>query len=145
MAKKKNPNIKGVVRLQIPAGQASLAPPVGPALGPWGINGMEFCRQFNEKTKDKEGLIIPVVITIYKDGSFDFYTKTPPASVLLKKLLNIAKGSENPSTDKIGVVKRERLVEIVREKYKDFNTKDIESAVKMIEGTAKSMGIVVED
>lgn len=145
MTKKRDPNIKGVVKLQILAGQASLAPPVGPALGPWGINGMEFCKKFNEMTRDKEGLLIPVVITVYKDSSFDFYTKTPPASILLKKLLNIAKGSESPASDKVGVIKREKLLEIVNEKTEDFNTKDVNKAIKMIEGTAKSMGIVIED
>lgn len=145
MAKKKDPNVKGVVKLQIPAGQASLAPPVGPALGPWGINGMEFCKKFNEETKDKEGLLIPVVITIYKDGSFEFYTKNPPASILLKKIMNVAKGSENPAAEKVGIIKREKLREIVEEKKGDFNTRDIDKAIKMIEGTAKSMGVVIED
>jgi large subunit ribosomal protein L11 len=145
MAKIKDKNVKGILKLQIPAGQASLAPPVGPALGPWGINGMEFCKKFNEETKDKEGLLIPVVITIYKDNSFEFYTKTPPASILLKKLLNIAKGSGTPATEKVGVIKRDKLKEIVERKSDDFNTKDVDAAIRMIEGTAKSMGIVIED
>jgi large subunit ribosomal protein L11 len=141
MAKK----VIGKIKLQIPAKQATLAPPVGPALGPWGINGMEFCKAFNEQTKDKEGLIIPVVVTVYHDRTFDFVLKTPPASVLLKKSLNIAKASPEPNKQKVGTVSRKQVEEIAKIKMVDLNANDIESAIRIIEGTARSMGILVED
>ncbi|OQX91349.1 MAG: 50S ribosomal protein L11 [Candidatus Coatesbacteria bacterium 4484_99] len=141
MAKK----ILGKIKLHIPAGQATLAPPVGPALGPWGINGMEFCKAFNKQTEDKEGLIIPVIITVYQDRSFDFVLKTPPASILLKRALNLAKASPEPKRQKVGSISRKKVEEIAKTKMEDLNTTDLESAVKIIEGTARSMGILVED
>lgn len=131
------------VKLQIPAGQATPAPPVGTALGPHGINLMEFCKQFNDATKDKTGLIIPVVVTIYKDRSFSFILKTPPASVLLKQAAGIAKGSGAPNKEKVGRVTRSQVVEIAKTKLPDLNTDDLEAAVRIIEGTARSMGIEI--
>ena len=131
------------VKLQIPAGQATPAPPVGTALGPHGINLMEFCKQFNDATKDKAGLIIPVVVTVYKDRSFSFILKTPPASVLLKQAAGIAKGSGVPNKEKVGKVTRSQVVEIAKTKLPDLNTDDLEAAVRIIEGTARSMGIEI--
>ncbi len=133
------------IKLQIPAGQATPAPPVGPALGQHGVNIMEFCKQFNEKTKNEEGIIIPVVIRVYADRSFDFITKSPPASVLLKRAVGIAKASGEPNRAKAGKVTRKQLQEIAQLKMKDLNTSDIESAMKIIAGTARSMGIEIKE
>ncbi|MCD6521445.1 50S ribosomal protein L11 [Candidatus Calescamantes bacterium] len=133
------------IKLQIPAGQASPAPPVGPALGQHGVNIMEFCRQFNEATKNQEGMIIPVVITVYEDRSFTFITKSPPASVLLKRAVGLAKASGEPNRVKVGKIPREKLKEIAELKMKDLNAKDLEGAMRIIEGTARSMGIEIED
>jgi len=140
MAKK----VVGFVKLQIPAGQATPAPPVGPALGQKGVNIMEFCKQFNARTQEKQGLIIPVVITVYSDKSFTFITKTPPASVLLVKEAKIEKGSGEPNRVKVAKVSREQVRKIAEMKMPDLNTTDIESATSMVAGTARSMGIVVE-
>lgn len=134
------------VKLQIPAGQATPAPPVGPALGQHGVNIMEFCKAFNDATKNQPGLIIPVVITIYKDRSFSFITKTPPASILLKKKAGLAKGSGEPNRVKVGRVTRKDIEEIARLKMPDLNTSSLEAAMRIIEGTARSMGIeIVEE
>ncbi len=141
MAKK----VVGYVKLQIPGGQATPAPPVGPALGQKGINIMEFCKQFNARTQDKMGLILPVIVTIYSDKSFTFVIKTPPASILLKKAAGIEKGSSEPKRVKVGKVTRQQIREIAQMKMPDLNTDDIEAAMRMIEGTAKSMGIEVVD
>lgn len=140
MAKK----VISTIKLHIPAGSANPSPPVGPALGQAGVNIMEFCKAFNAKTQDKEGLIIPVVITVYADRSFTFETKSPPAAVLLKRAAGVEKGSSEPNRDKVGTVKREQLKEIAQTKMQDLNANDIEAAVRMIEGTARSMGLVVE-
>ncbi len=137
--------IAGFIKLQIPAGQANPAPPVGPALGQKGVNIMEFCKQFNARTQDKQGLIIPVVITVFSDKSFTFITKTPPASVLLMKAANLEKGSGEPNRTKVGKVTKKQLEEIAALKMPDLNANDIDAAVKMIAGTARSMGILVED
>jgi large subunit ribosomal protein L11 len=139
MAKK----IVGYVKLQCPAGKATPSPPVGPALGQHGVNIMEFCKGFNEQTRGKEGLIIPVVVTIYADHSFSFVTKTPPAAVLLKRAAGIAKGSGTPNKEKIGKVTREQIKEIATTKMPDLNAIDVDSAMKIVEGTARSMGIEV--
>lgn len=140
MAKK----VVGFVKLQIPACQATPAPPVGPALGQKGVNIMEFCKQFNARTQDKQGLIIPVVITVFSDKSFTFITKTPPASVLLVKEAKVEKGSGEPNRVKVAKVTREQVKKIAEMKMPDLNTTDIESAISMVAGTARSMGIVVE-
>ena len=139
MAKKELAKIK----LQLPAGQANPSPPVGPALGQHGVNIMEFCKQFNSRTQDKDGMIIPVVITVFSDKSFTFITKTPPASRLLLKAAKLSKGSGEPNRDKVGKVTRDQLVEIAEIKKEDLNASDIDAAVKIIAGTAKSMGIEV--
>jgi len=131
------------IKLQIPAGQANPAPPVGPALGQHGVNIMEFCKAFNEKTAKEQGMIIPVILTVYKDRSFTFITKTPPAAVLIKKALNVEKGSAEPNREKVGELSRKQAEEIAKIKLKDLNARTIENAVKIIEGTAKSMGIKV--
>ena len=136
--------VVGYIKLQIPGGQANPAPPVGPALGQKGINIMEFCKQFNAKTQDKQGLIIPVVITVYSDKSFTFITKTPPASVLLARAAQIEKGSGEPNRNKVGKVTPQQLREIAELKMQDLNAHDIDAAMAMIAGTARSMGIVVE-
>ena len=140
MAKK----VVGEVKLQLPAGKATPAPPVGPALGQRGVNIMEFVKQFNAKTADQAGLIIPVVITVYADRSFTFILKTPPAAVLLKKAAGLAKGSGVPNKDKVGKVTKAQVLEIARAKAKDLNASNEESAARMIEGTARSMGVTVE-
>ena len=140
MAKK----VTGIVRLQIPAGQANPAPPVGPALGQQGVNIMEFCKQFNAATQKDAGLVIPVVITVYQDKTFTFITKTPPASVLLKKAANIAKGSGTPNKDKVGKVTKQQVLDIAKQKIKDLNATDLERAARMVAGTTRSMGIEVE-
>ena len=141
MAKK----ISGYIKLQIPAGQANPAPPVGPALGQQGVNIMEFCKQYNTVTKDQAGLIIPVVITVYKDKSFSFVTKSPPAAVLLKKAAGIASGSGEPNKTKVGKVTKAQLLEIVEAKKEDLNARDPEMAARMIAGTARSMGLEIEN
>ena len=140
MAKK----ITGLIKLQIAAGQATPSPPVGPALGQNGVNIMDFCKMFNAKTQGQEGMIIPVIITVYEDRSFTFITKSPPAAVLLKQAAGIAKGSSNPSKEFVGTVTRAQLEEIASLKKKDLNAYDVDQAVKIIEGSAKSMGIQVE-
>jgi large subunit ribosomal protein L11 len=137
--------ITGFIKLQIPAGAANPAPPVGPALGQKGVNIMEFCKQFNAKTQDKQGLIIPVVITVYSDKSFTFITKTPPAAVLLTKAAKIEKGSGEPNRNKVGKVTKQQVREIAEMKMPDLNAHDVEAAMAMIAGTARSMGITVED
>lgn len=134
----------GIIKLQIAAGQATPAPPVGPALGQKGVNIMEFCKAYNEKTKDKTGTILPVVITVYEDRSFTFVIKSPPAAVLLKQAAGLAKASGEPNKVKIGKVSKAQIAEIVKIKMNDLNTTKIESAMKIIEGTARSMGIEVE-
>ena len=133
------------IKLQIPAGKANPAPPVGPSLGQHGLNIMDFCKQFNAKTQKQEGSIIPVVITVYRDRSFTFITKTPPATDLLKKAVGIIKGSGVPQKDKVGAVSRAQLQEIAKRKMEDLNAANIEGAMKIIEGTARSMGITVTD
>jgi len=141
MAKK----VTGTVRLQIPAGQANPAPPVGPALGSQGVNIMAFCKDFNAKTQDKAGLIIPVVITVYADRSFTFIMKSPPASALLKRSAGLAKGSAVPNRDKVGKVTRAQVREIAKLKQQDLNASSEEAAMRMIEGTARSMGVDVTE
>ena len=141
MAKK----VTGYIKLQIPAGKATPAPPVGPALGQHGVNIVEFTKQFNAKTADQGDLIIPVVITVYADRSFSFITKTPPAAVLLKKACNIKSGSGTPNKTKVAKISKEEIKKIAELKMPNLNAASIETAMSMIEGTAKSMGIVVED
>ncbi len=140
MAKKVVTNIK----LQVPAGQANPSPPIGPALGQHGVNIMEFCKQFNAKTQGQEGMIIPVVITVYSDRSFTFITKTPPAAILLKKAAQIAKGSSEPNRNKVAKVSMAQVEEIARLKMVDLNARDLPAAVATISGTARSMGIEIE-
>jgi large subunit ribosomal protein L11 len=140
MAKK----ITGLVKLQIPAGQANPSPPVGPALGQAGVNIMDFCKAFNAATQGQEGMIIPVVISVFEDKSFTFITKSPPASVLLKRAAGIAKGSSNPSKENVGKVTREQVKEIAEIKKADLNAFNVEAAMKIIEGSARSMGIKVD-
>ena len=137
--------VVGFIKLQIPGGQANPAPPVGPALGQKGVNIMEFCKQFNAKTQDKQGLIIPVVITVFSDKSFTFITKTPPASVLLAKAAKVEKGSGEPNRNKVGKVSKQQVQEIATLKMQDLNAHDIAAAMKMVAGTARSMGITVEE
>jgi large subunit ribosomal protein L11 len=139
MAKK----VQAVVKLQIPAGKATPAPPVGTALGPHGVNIMGFCKDFNAKTASQEGLIIPVLVTIYADRTFTFITKTPPASVLLKRAANIARGSAVPNKTKVGTVTTKQVEEIAKSKMPDLNCESIESAVRTVAGTARSMGLDV--
>jgi large subunit ribosomal protein L11 len=139
MAKK----VVGQVKLQIPAGQANPAPPVGPALGQQGVNIMAFCKEFNAATKEQAGLVIPVIITVYQDKSFTFITKSPPASILLKKAAGVASGSKTPNKDKVGKVNRKQVMDIVKMKLKDLNAVDEEAAFRVIAGTARSMGIEV--
>lgn len=134
-----------MVRLQVPAGKATPAPPVGPALGQAGINIMAFVKDFNARTEKQAGLIIPVEITVFEDRSFTFITKTPPAAVLLKKAAGIDKASGEPNKNKVATIKRDKVKEIAETKMKDLNAADVEAAMRMVEGTARSMGIVVED
>ncbi|HCA80208.1 MAG TPA: 50S ribosomal protein L11 [Bacteroidetes bacterium] len=141
MAKK----ITGFIKLQIPAGSANPAPPVGPALGQKGVNIMEFCKQFNARTKDQQGLIIPVIITVFSDKSFTFITKTPPAATLLLKALKLEKGSGEPNRNKVGVVSKKQVREIAEMKMVDLNAASVDAAMSMVAGTARSMGITVED
>jgi len=135
--------VVAIVKLQIPAGKATPAPPVGPALGQHGVNIMEFCKSYNEKTAKQVGTIVPVEITVYADRTFTFVTKTPPASVLLKKAAGLEKGSGEPNKKKVGKVTRRQIREIAETKLADLNTKDLDAAMRMIEGTARSMGIEV--
>lgn len=137
--------VKTVVKLQIPAGQATPAPPVGPAIGQHGLNIQEFCQQFNDQTKDKKGDIIPVEISVYEDRSFSFVLKTPPAAALLKKAAGIKKGSGSPLAQKIGTVTKEQVKEIAEIKMQDLNAYDVEAAMKIIEGTARQMGLKVTE
>lgn len=141
MAKK----VVNVVKLQIPAGKASPAPPVGPALGQAQVNIMGFCKEFNARTADQAGMIIPVVISVYEDRSFTFVTKTPPAAILLKKAAGVESGSGEPNTKKVATVSRDQVREIAETKQEDLNAATIEAAMRMVEGTARSMGFVVED
>ena len=140
MAKK----VVGIVKLQCPAGQANPSPPVGPALGQHGVNIMEFCKAFNARTQDKAGLIIPAIVTIYADRSFTFVLKTPPAAVLLRRAAKIDKGSGEPNRDKVGTVTRAQLREIAEIKMPDLNAHDVEDAMRIVAGTARSMGVNVE-
>ena len=140
MAKK----VVGQIKLQIPAGQANPAPPVGPALGQQGVNIMAFCKEFNAATKEQAGMIIPVVITVFQDKSFTFITKSPPAAILLKKAAGIASGSKTPNKDKVGKVTRKQVMDIVKLKLKDLNASNEESAFKIVAGTARSMGIEIQ-
>jgi large subunit ribosomal protein L11 len=141
MAKK----VIGQVKLQIPAGKATPAPPVGPALGQHGVNIMDFCKQFNARTQQQAGVIIPVLLTVFADRSFDFITKTPPASVLLKQAAGLAKGSGEPNRNKVGTVTREQVRKIAETKMPDLNAVNLDAAVSMVAGTARSMGIIVEE
>ena len=141
MAKK----VEGYIKLQIPAGGATPAPPVGPALGQHGVNIMDFCKQFNAKTQDQPGMVIPVVITVYADRSFTFITKTPPGAVLLKKAAGLDKASGEPNKNKVATITNAQVEEIAKTKMPDLNAANLESAVNMVKGTARSMGIVVED
>lgn len=139
MAKK----VTAQVKLQIPAGQANPAPPVGPALGQHGVNIMEFCKAFNERTAKDSGVIIPVILTVYFDRTFSFITKTPPAAVLIKNAISLEKGSKEPNKQKVSEISREQLEKIAKTKLPDLNTRSVDNAVKIIEGTAKSMGVKV--
>ncbi len=145
MAKKPTKKVMAYIKLQIPAGQATPAPPVGPALGQHGANIMEFCKQFNAKTSSQPGMIIPVVITVYQDRSFSFITKTPPAAVLLKKELGLDSGSPEPNRTKVGKVRQDQLRKIAEIKMEDLNAHDLDAGARMIAGTARSMGIEVVD
>ncbi|MFP4078660.1 MAG: 50S ribosomal protein L11 [Candidatus Izemoplasmataceae bacterium] len=142
---KKQKEVSTVVKLQIPAGKANPAPPVGPALGQAGVNIQDFCSKFNDQTKDKMGNIIPVEITVYKDRSFTFITKTPPAADLLKKAAGVDKGASNPLLEKVGSVTRDQVREIAETKMPDLNANDVEAAMRIIEGSARNMGITVKD
>ncbi|HMW34334.1 50S ribosomal protein L11 [bacterium] len=133
------------IKLQISAGAANPQPPIGPALGQHGVNIMEFCKAFNAKTQDQKGMIIPVIITVYSDRSFTFILKTPPAAILIKKAINLEKGSAQPNRNKVGKISRAKLMEIAKIKLPDLNTKDIKSATSMMEGTAKSLGLDIID
>lgn len=141
MAKK----ITGMIKLQVNAGKATPAPPIGPALGQHGVNIMGFCKEFNERTKDQAGLVIPVVITVYQDRSFTFITKTPPAAVLIKKACKIEHGSGRPNTDKVSKITKDQVREIATLKMPDLNAADVDAAMRMIAGTARSMGVEVVD
>lgn len=137
--------IAGYIKLQLPAGGATPAPPIGPALGQHGVNIMDFCKQYNAKTQDQKGMVIPVVITVFADRSFSFITKTPPASALLKKAAGIAKGSSVPNRDKVGTVTMAQCREIAEVKKEDLNANDLDMGARIIAGTAQSMGLIVED
>ena len=141
MAKK----ITGYIKLQVPAGKANPSPPIGPALGQHGVNIMEFCKAFNAKTQNEGDMIIPVVITVYADRSFSFITKTPPASILLLKALSVGKGSSNPKRERIGKISKEKIKEIATLKLPDLNAYDVDAAMRIIEGTAKSCGITITE
>jgi len=141
MAKK----VTGLIKLQIPAGKANPSPPVGPALGQHGVNIMEFCKSFNARTSNEGDTIIPVIITVYADRSFSFVTKTPPASILIMKAANVAKGSAEPNKTKVGKITKNQVMEIAKKKMVDLNANDIDAAVKIISGTARSMGINIEE
>lgn len=141
MAKK----VKSIIKLHVTGGQANPAPPVGPSLGQHGVNIMEFCKSFNEKTKDRQGLVLPVIISVYEDKSFSFIIKSPPCSILLKRACGVAKASGQPNKEKIGKVTKAQIREIAQTKAKDLNALDIESAMRIIEGTARSMGIEVTE
>lgn len=141
MAKK----VAATIKLQVKAGQANPSPPVGPALGQHGVNIMEFCKAFNARTQNQEGMTIPAIITVYTDKSFSFITKTPPASVLLKQAANIAKGSPEPKREKVGTVTVSQVEEIAKLKFEDLSAVDLSGAIKIVEGTARSMGITVEN
>ncbi len=136
--------ITAQIKLHVPGGQANPAPPVGPALGQRGVNIMQFCKQFNDQTKSKEGLILPVVISVYEDKTFSFIIKSPPSSVLLKRAANLAKASGTAGKEVIGKVTKKQVEDIAKQKMKDLNTADLTQAIKIIEGTARSMGITVE-
>jgi large subunit ribosomal protein L11 len=136
--------INKIIKITIPAGRASMAPPIGPTLAPYGINTQDFCAQFNEKTKEDNGILTPVVLTIYKDRSFDFILKTPPTSELIRRELGIKAGSGKPNTKKVGTLSKEQLKRIIDIKMPDLNTSDYDKAVKIIAGTAKQMGVGVE-
>jgi len=140
MAKK----IIGFIKLQLPAGVATPAPPVGPALGQKGVNIMEFCKTFNARTQDKKGDIIPVIITVYQDKSFTFIMKTPPASMLIRKALKLEKGSPEPNVKKVGTITQEQLEEIAKKKMEDLNANDVKAAMNIIAGTCRSMGVIVK-
>ena len=142
MAKKK---VVAQIKLHVPAGQANPAPPVGPALGQHGVNIMQFCKQFNEQTKSREGLILPAVITVYQDKTFTFIIKSPPSSILIKRACNLAKASGQAGKEKIASINNQQVEEIAKQKMKDLNTTDLRKAIKIIEGTARSMGISVEE
>ena len=142
MAKSKP--VQALVKLQVPAGNATPAPPIGPALGQHGVNIMEFCKQFNARTQGQPGLVIPVVITVYTDRSFTFITKTPPAAILLKRAAGIAKGSGEPNRNKVAKVTPSQVREIAELKKPDLNSNDVDAAIKMVEGTARSMGIEIQ-
>jgi len=137
--------ITGYVKLQIPGGSANPAPPVGPALGQKGVNIMEFCKQFNARTQDQKGMIIPVVLTVYADKSFTFITKVPPVAVLIKKAIGLESGSGEPNRKKVGTIKAAQVKEIAQKKIQDMNTIDLKSAMRMVEGTARSMGVELAD
>ena len=141
MAKK----IDGYIKLQVPAGKANPSPPIGPALGQHGVNIMDFCKQFNAKTQDKAGYIIPVIIDVYEDRSFSFVIKSPPAPILIKKALNLSKGSSNPKKEKVAEITRAQLEEIAKIKKDDLNARDIDAAVEMIKGSCRSMGVTVKE
>ena len=145
MAKKKTKQVTGKIKIQIPGGKATPAPPVGPALGSYGLYIMEFCQAFNNSTKGKEDLILPVVITVYGDRTYDFIIKSPPAAVLLKRAAGIAKASGVPNKEKIGKVSIQQVREIAQEKMEDLNASEVEKAMRMIEGTARSMGVEIND
>ncbi|NLK07801.1 MAG: 50S ribosomal protein L11 [Firmicutes bacterium] len=136
--------VAALIKLQVPAGKANPAPPVGPALGQHGVNIMEFCKTFNERTANQAGMIIPVEITVYEDRSFTFITKTPPAAVLLKQAAGLDRASGTPNLEKVGTVTKEQVKEIAELKMPDLNANDVEAAMRMVEGTARSMGILVE-
>lgn len=140
-----NKKVTGKIKLQIEAGKANPSPPVGPALGQKGVNIMDFCKQFNDKTASMAGYIIPVVIDVYEDRSFTFVTKSPPAAVLIKKAINLSKGSAAPNKDKVGTITNAQLEEIAKTKMEDLNATSMESAVKMIKGTARAMGVTVSE